>query len=241
LADAPPRRRLRVGWGVLAAWATLALVAAAFWNQWLTVPDRWNPWAPLWPEEAPTFLTGWKLARLAQDPAACRATLQATRLEHVAVSDRPVREGCGWSNGVRLTGLPARVEPPVVLACPAAVALALWDRHGVQPLAREHLGQPVVAVANFGSFACRNVGGEAGQRRSEHASANALDVAGFTLADGRTVSVARHWAGEDARGRFLRQVHGSACRFWTVALGPDYNAAHADHFHLDRGPFRACR
>jgi hypothetical protein len=226
---------------VLAVWLAVALVALAIGNEWLRIPDRWNPWAPLWPDDEPTLLTSWKLGRLARDPAACRATLQATRLEHAPVPDRPLRDGCGWTNGVRVSALPARLDPPVVLACPAAVALALWDRHGVQPLAREHLGQPVVAMAHYGSFACRNVGGEAGQRRSEHAAANALDVAGFTLADGRAVSVARDWPRDDARGRFARAAHRAACRFWSVALGPDYNAAHADHLHLDRGAFRTCR
>ena len=226
---------------MLAAWAALALVAAAFWNQWLTLPDRWNPWAPLWPDEAPTFLTGYKLSRLAGDPVACRRTLAAAGLVQVALPDRALRAGCGWANGVRLSALPARVEPPAVLACPAAVALALWERHSVQPLARSHFGQAVVGMTNYGSFACRNVGGEAGQRRSEHATANALDVAAFELADGRAVSVARDWARADERGRFLREVHAQACRYWSVVLGPDYNAAHADHFHLDRGGLRACR
>lgn len=226
---------------MLAAGAVLALVGAAFWNQWLSLPDRWNPWAPLWPDDAPNVLTGYKLARLGRDPAACGATLAATRLGYAAVANRPVREGCGWADAVRVSALPASLDPPVVLACPAAVALALWDRHGVQPLARAHFGQPVTGVTHYGSFACRNVGGEAGQRRSEHASANALDIAAFTLGDGRTVSVARDWGRDDARGRFLREVHEAACRFWSVSLGPAYNAAHADHFHLDRGSSRACR
>ncbi len=241
MAEGRRRGTLRVGWGVAAAWAVFALVAAAFWNQWLSLPDRWNPWAPLWPDERPNVLTGYKLARLARDPATCRRTLQATQLGFSAVPDRPVREGCGWAGAVRVSALPAGVDPPAVLACPAAVALAVWDRHGVQPLARAHFGQPVVGIAHYGSFACRNVGGEAGQRRSEHAAANALDVAAFTLADGRIVSVARDWDRDDARGRFLRELHARACRFWSVTLGPDYNAAHADHFHLDRGAARACR
>ena len=219
----------------------MVIVGAAFWHQWLTLPDRWNPWAPLWPDDPPTFLTGYKLSRLAADPAECRRTLQVAGAAYERVPDRAMREGCGWSNGVRVSALPARVQPPAVLACPAAVALVLWERHGVQPLARAHFGQPVVGIATYGSFACRNVGGEAGQRRSEHATANALDVAAFALADGRSVSVARDWNGEDERARFLRDVHAQACRFWGVVLGPGYNAAHADHFHLDRGGFRTCR
>jgi hypothetical protein len=26
-----------------------------------------------------------------------------------------------------------------------------------------------------------------------------------------------------------------------VVLGPEYNAAHHDHFHLDRGPLMRCK
>ena len=106
---------------------------------------------------------------------------------------------------------------------------------------RRLFGAPVARIDHLGSFACRNIGGEAGGRRSEHASANALDVAGFVLANGRTVRVARDWDTECPAGRFLREAHAGACRFWIVVLGPDYNAAHRDHLHLDRGAFRTCR
>jgi hypothetical protein len=42
-------------------------------------------------------------------------------------------------------------------------------------------------------------------------------------------------------GRFLREVHDGACDFFDTVLGPEYNAAHHDHLHLDRGAFRLCR
>ena len=108
---------------------------------------------------------------------------------------------------MRITATPTPVSQPFVLECPAAVALALWERHSVQPLARRLLGAPVARIDHVGSFACRNIGGEAGGRRSEHASANALDVAGFVLANGRTIRVARDWGADNPRGRFLREVH----------------------------------
>ena len=241
-------RRLRRAWGwsVLVAWSLPALIGAAFWNGWLTVPDRWNPWAPLWPQEVPNALTRYKLNRLGEDPLACAAALRATRLAFTPVPDRKAAAGCGWRDAVRVEGLPARVGTPFVLSCPAAVSLAIWERHAVQPAAKAAFGQRVVAVDHFGSFACRDIGGGRGEgsdRRSEHATANALDVAAFTLADGSTVSVARDWrrGASEPRGRCLREVHDGACALWNVVLGPEYNAAHADHFHLDDGRFRACR
>jgi len=216
-------------------------LAGALGSGRLAMPDRWNPWAPLAVADAPNLLTGYKLGRLVDDPPACRAVLAASGMRYAAEPDRRVDGDCGWRDAVRIGATPTPVSQPFVLACPAAVALALWERHSVQPLARRLLGAPVVRIDHLGSFACRNIGGETGGRRSEHAQANALDVAGFALANGRTIRVARDWHGDDAPGRFLREVHAGACRFWNVVLGPDYNAAHRDHLHLDRGGFRACR
>ena len=241
-------KRLRVGWSVLVAWAVPVLVVIAFIEQWIVLPDRWNPWAPLWPQEPPTLFTSYKLARLSGDPRACTAALAASKLSFATVPDRPLANGCGWSNAVRVTALPERVGPPFVASCPAAVSLAMWERHVLQPAAEATLGERVVAVDHFGSYACRDIAGatrrdEGGDHRSEHATANALDVAGFVLADGRTVSVARDWhrPADDPRRRFLQAVHDGACAFWNVVLGPDYNPAHHDHFHFDRGRYRACR
>ena len=225
----------------LLLFALLAGLAFALGSGRLSVSDRWNPWAPLVVADEPNLLTGYKLGRLAEDPSACRAVLASSGVRYAAEPDRRVDGDCGWRDAVRVSALPTPVSQPFVLACPAAVALALWEHHSVQPLARRLLGAPVTRIDHLGSYACRNIGGETGGRRSEHAHANALDVAGFVLANGRTVRVVRDWQADDAPGRFLREVHGGACRFWNVVLGPDYNAAHRDHLHFDRGAFRACR
>jgi hypothetical protein len=36
-------------------------------------------------------------------------------------------------------------------------------------------------------------------------------------------------------------VRDGACLFFDGVLSPDYNAAHRDHLHLDRGRYRYCR
>jgi hypothetical protein len=154
-----------------------------------------------------------------------------------------MRDGCGWSNGVRLLSAGGVRASYDKLTCETAVALALWLEHEVQPLAQEILGQRVSSIQSFGSFSCRNIVGNAMLRkvRSQHATANAADIGGFNLANGKLVSVRSHWKGEGAEHRFLRAVHARACRYFRVALGPDYNEAHRDHFHLDRGPWSRCR
>ena len=133
------------------------------------------------------------------------------------------------------------VGAPFALSCQAAVSLALWEKHTLQPAALAHFGAQVARIEHYGSYACRNVYGSATGRRSRHATADALDVAGFVLANGRRIRVQRDWPKENQPARFLREVHRGACRFFDGVLSPDHNAAHADHLHLDRGPGRYCR
>ncbi len=126
------------------------------------------------------------------------------------------------------------------------MSLALWERHVVIPAAARHLPRAVARLDHYGSYACRDIAGRAGTR-SRHARAEALDVAGFTLEGGQRVTVLRDWGRAAPDGTatpeaaFLREVHDGACRWFDVVLGPDYNAAHRDHLHLDRGGGRLCR
>lgn len=218
-----------------AAWAT-----AMLWSRRVAVPDRWNPWRPLHVADAPNLLTRFKLARLADDGGLCRAALAETDFRYAPLADRTIAPGCGFADAVRIEATSARVEP-FAFSCRAAVSLALWERYGVQPLAQAHFGQRVVRIEHFGSYACRNVYDREAAPRSRHATADALDVAGFVLGDGRRIRVLGAWNAGDAQGRFLHDVRDAACRYFDAVLGPDYNAAHRNHLHLDRGPYRVCR
>jgi hypothetical protein len=92
----------------------------------------------------------------------------------------------------------------------------------------------------MGSYSCRNVSGTS--RRSAHATGNAIDVSGFVLADGRRIDLKRDWdGGTRAEREFLRVVQSSACKRFGTVLGPEYNRAHEDHFHLERSSRRFCR
>jgi len=99
----------------------------------------------------------------------------------------------------------------------------------------------VVRIETFGTYACRNVNGAQAGRLSEHASANAVDVAAFILGNGRRITVKGGWNGDAREARFLRSVRAAACRTFSTVLSPDYNAAHEDHFHFDMGGGGICR
>jgi hypothetical protein len=221
--------------------AALAGGAYAVYTGLWQVPDRWNPWAVLRLDEEPHWLTGYKLARLSREPELCREVLATAAMRWEPVPDRVTGEGCGFTNAVRIDRTRLQVGPAFTLSCRAAVSLALWERHVMEPAARQHLGQPVARLEHFGTYACRNVNHLEAGRRSQHATADALDIAGFVTADGRRISVLRDWPRDTPEALFLREVHQGACRFFDAVLGPDYNAAHRDHLHLDRGPWRACR
>ncbi|WP_312954358.1 extensin-like domain-containing protein [Pseudomonas songnenensis] len=208
-------------------------------QQLIEIPPRWNPWAPLDIREPPNLLTPLKLRRLQQDRTLCEQALGTAPLRYVVVPDSTPEPGCPVENSVRVQGSDVRFNGPFLATCPLAAAYAMFELHGLQPAAQAVFGQPVVRIDHFGSFACRNIARS--NRRSQHASANALDMAGFHLKDGTRITVARDWQGDGDKARFLRQVRDAACKAFNVTLGPEYNAAHHDHFHVDMGGFGMCR
>ncbi|HUD40512.1 MAG TPA: extensin family protein [Dokdonella sp.] len=240
--DPPPRPAARARRVSLLLFAlVLAALTWALQRGHLVVEDRWKPWTPLRVDDPPNLLTPLKLRRLTHDAALCRSVLATTGFRYDAVPDRVTGPGCGFENAVRIRATGAAIGSPFSLSCRAAVSLALWERHSLQPEAQARLGQPVVRIEHFGSYTCRNVYGRPDARRSRHATADAFDVAGFVLADGRRIRVRGGWNGDSAEAQFLHAVHRGACRWFDTVLGPDYNAAHADHLHLDRGRFGLCR
>jgi hypothetical protein len=123
-----------------------------------------------------------------------------------------------------------------------AAALTLWERDVVGPAARRHFGQDVTRIELAGpSYQCRRIAGRTDRRLSEHASANAVDIGGFTLADGRVLRIEQGWSRGSSRDRaFLRDVRNGACDHFAAVLSPDYNRAHRDHFHFDLGRDDIC-
>lgn len=177
--------------------------------------------------------------------AQCLAALSATGARYALLADRYYAPGCQALGSVRLDRLAgdrgnftlANLGPVV---CPLADAFAAWARYGVDRAARQMLGSPLARIETMGSYACRSVAGSA--RLSAHSRAEAIDIGAFVLADGRRVSVKDGWNGaSDQERAFLRTVHTSACKRFGTVLGPAYNAAHADHLHVELGTGRFCR
>jgi len=246
----------RCPWLAISLWSAIAAGMYAFYSGAIAIPDRFNPWAPLVVTAPPDFLTRYKLSRTRSDPARCLTALAQTGMIYDLLPNRVTGPGCGFDNAVRLRIAGVSVGGPLSLSCPMALSFFMWEHHALQPAAQKHFGQRVVAIEHLGSYACRNVnrgdgaapnnGGPA-ESRSRHATANALDIASITLKNGKRISVFKEWhpAGNPApptsEAQLLDDLHVGACRFFNGTLGPDYNAVHRDHFHLETGGYAMCR
>ena len=178
------------------------------------------------------------------DLATCEAALNAAGVVFKQVAN--VQEGqCGYQDAIEVKASLADLTPNpgapknLPMTCDLAARLHMWERHVVIPAAEKYLGSPVSEIKAFGTFQCRNVADT--DKLSEHAYAKAADIASFVLADGREISVLDDFYGKDAKGDFLREVRQRACDLFDVTLGPDYNEAHKNHFHVDVGGDHACR
>jgi len=154
----------------------------------------------------------------------------------------PIAEGqCGERSPLALEAIlangrmvPVTGEPTV--NCQLASALPAWVS-AIDGYVAAHDKTRIAAVNVGTSYMCRDRRtGAADTDLSEHAFANALDVVGFTLEDGRTVTVESGWNGADADGRsIVRFAHDAACTSFMTVLGPEANALHHDHLHIDFG------
>ena len=241
----------RVGPHILPAWLRIARHAAVIFavfvslvalvGYWRNIPPGDNPFIPLALDHEVGRLTEGKLAALKDDASVCRALLDASSIRYRPVRDRRESDYCGFKDAVRVEASMIRYSSPVAATCPMAAALFLWERDILSPLAKEKLGSDVKRIEHVGTYSCRRVyGGQRGEP-SQHATANAIDVIGFTLEDGRVVSVLKHWDKKSDEGRFLEALHKRSCQMFRTVLGPDYNTFHDDHFHIDMGHHDICR
>ena len=167
----------------------------------------------------------------------CLSDLGAKAAGFTPLPDQYYGAGCATFNAVRLASLSGdnqsfNVSNLGPVTCPLANTFAGWARFGVDRAARTILGSPLVRIETMGSYSCRNVAGT--EKRSAHATGNAIDVAAFVLANGRRITVLNGWNSADPAERdFLHTIHQSACRRFGTTLGPDFNAAHRNHIHVD--------
>ena len=142
------------------------------------------------------------------------------------------RLGTAPGNSVSAFGQ-VSMKPAATLACPIVSALDRWLTNSVQPAAMRWFGARVVEIKQISAYSCRGMNGNPHAHISEHAFGNALDIAAFTLADGRRITVKGGWRGMPEEQGFLRDVQGAACQQFNTVLAPGSNVHHEDHIHVD--------
>jgi hypothetical protein len=160
---------------------------------------------------------------------------------------------CGMTRPLKVSALDngaIAVDRVLTIDCPMIPALEAWLNTIVEPDAQTRFGQRVAMVDVFGAYSCRSIDNMAGARLSEHAFGNAVDVAGFTLADGRKIDFVHDWKNAGTQeAAFLHEAHAGACQYFTTVLGPGADVFHYNHIHLDlanhgrtdTGPRRICK
>ncbi|MCR4268251.1 extensin family protein [Nitratireductor sp. ZSWI3] len=172
-------------------------------------------------------------AGLPKEERDCRAALTALGIAFTEQEPVQSEEGCEVSHPILIGELSRSValQPEAVVNCTTALQLARFFTETVPTLARKHLGQSLKSVHHASAFVCRPRRGT--QKLSEHAFANALDIASFTLADGSDLPVEAPEDPKNGEARFLDAFRAAACGPFKTVLGPGSDADHGDHFHLD--------
>ena len=213
-----------------------------FTTDWL--PAEWDPKTPLDLRAPLTPVAKLKISHAMKDKRICVDALSragASIIEKPDFVDQNDQR-CGIEQRVELQALPKAQIADLDMNCALALRFFLWDQEVVQKTARELFGASVSKYESFGTYNCREMrtsSGASGQM-SKHASGKAIDISGFKLDDGRMISLVKDWDQEPYR-EFLTRVNSGACAYFPIVLGPRYNALHADHFHFDLSPWRACR
>lgn len=230
--------------GLITLGALLLIVLLV--TPWLekNLPPAWNPFTPLNVTDTPGLITRYKLKRLRTDPQACMEVLQRARQSGYIRFSRaqPVKGNCPLSDPVRVQGFgDVSLSASFLASCPLALATTMFMTQAVRPLAAAELGSPLVRLDHVGSYACRNIYHRTQGRLSEHATADALDIAGFRLKNGRQMTILKTWPQKQGESVWLKHIFQQSCAYYGNSLGPDYNRAHAGHFHLGMQGFGICR
>jgi len=163
----------------------------------------------------------------------CLAGLKSKSVRFAGLPNKTFDGGCRMIDTIKVMDFGIAATNMGAMTCPLASTFTDWARYAVVPAAKRYLGSEVVKIETMGTFNCRAIAGSRSGRLSEHAFANAIDVSAFVLRDGRRISLLNGWRGSPEERAFLRRLHQSACKRFGTVLGPDYNAAHANHFHFD--------
>nr|WP_170680952.1 extensin family protein [uncultured Ruegeria sp.] len=146
-------------------------------------------------------------------------------------------KACGIKDAVQITSVSGvALSRPSTMDCGTAIALNKWVDKAVIPTFKRR--GPVVELQVAAHYACRTRNSQKGARISEHGKGRAIDISGFTMADGEVVTVLNGWRKNPSQKQLIKVWRGACGPFGTV-LGPNSDRYHRDHFHLDTARYRS--
>ncbi|WP_420333296.1 extensin family protein [Roseibium sp.] len=148
--------------------------------------------------------------------------------------------GCGIETPVRITGIeressPVALKGSVTISCEFAKTFTQWLQSDVLPAAEKHFNGGIKSIATGPGYQCRRRNNQPDGKLSEHALGKAVDISGFSMLEGASVSVETDWGKDTPQGRFLKDIHKSACARFTTVLSPEGDEFHKSHLHVDIG------
>jgi hypothetical protein len=226
---------------IMKAIIIITLSLACFVAMWFgTVPIRYTPVPHVNLET--TLSTTWidpfeqvRVTSMRYDNKTCKEVLKNPYIDAQPIKSNLKSNGCGWVNGFKVKTIAGAKlgNGATVLSCPMATSMAMWMQH-VQKKAKKIYGSPIVKIHHFGTYNCRKI--RNGFLQSQHSHANAIDVSGFTLKNGKTIRVLGNWHKDSKASSLIRHAYLKSCTYFNVHLGPGNDKSHQNHFHLDNGP-----
>ena len=140
--------------------------------------------------------------------------------------------GCGIEDAVKVRSIDGiALSQHALMDCQTARTIKAWMQKGMTPAVGAY-GGGVAQLRVAAHYSCRTRNNQKGAKISEHGKGHAIDIAGFTLRDGKTITVLNDWD-RGRKGSILNQMHRSACGPFRTVLGPESDRFHQDHFHFD--------
>jgi hypothetical protein len=207
---------------------------------------------PVKPLSFPRESGNWPKDVVARERTKCARILKDLNLDFEALAPLGNPNGCGAAAPILIKAIKGtRIVPPAEATCDFAEQLHGWVTSSLQPSASSLLGRELVQIDNASAYVCRRRNNSASGKLSEHAKANALDIAKLHFAGEQATTIRADWSslraivGASRNAKFLARIRRDACIRFTTVLGPGADRYHGDHFHVDyvqrKSGYRICK
>ena len=189
-----------------------------------TVPNREAPADQTTPADGQACLHG-----LARAGFEFEATTTPAAANPACVIEAPVR-----LKAVKILSRPPtviRLPDEPILSCKFVERFGHWLGDLVGPLIAGRLNSDAKAVRTGPGYECRHRNRAEDGKLSAHANGLAIDIMGFELANGQTLTIKP--TGDERSRATVEALRTAACGWFTTVLGPGSDAAHAEHMHVD--------